>query len=332
MLEGITNVADFNISDTSNLVRFISRNLKGKGAIYLVGTGSSFYFPTIHAVNVARELSPSLRVESIRTKRFDPAHLAKGSVAVLISNSGDTLETIEKAKMLTGYGIPFFGITANKDSKLAAMGPSYILPGEFEKVCAATKSVISQTLYLDGMLHRLCNEKFQLGMHGEYATDVFRAMYRNLNHPIDGSSLDSIAYAQSIWWIDNELGVAAELDLKSFEIMGKETSYHPCTDALHGPGEGLIPGKQMILLGTKDYLPKNYSIDHLAAFDKLARETGTGFYTFENSNYSNFGYETIPGFEPYCLLAGGWGLLHSAALYLGRNPDVTKVAQKARTE
>jgi glucosamine--fructose-6-phosphate aminotransferase (isomerizing) len=326
MVEGITNVADFEISDTSKLARFISRNLKGNGAIYLVGTGSSFYFPTMHAVNVARELSPSLRVESIRTMKFDPTHLAKGSVVVLISNSGNTIETIEKANVLKEYGIPFFGVTADGKSNLAGMGPSYIIPGEFEKVCAATKSVISQTLYLDGMLHRLCGEKFGLGMHGEYATDVLNAMYRNLNRPVDKACLDSIVYAPSVWWMDNELGVAAELDLKSYEIMGKATSYIPCTDALHGPGEGLAAGSQMILLGTKDYSPTD-----LLAFSTLAKNTGGNFHTFETSDHINFGYETVPGFEPYCLLAGGWGLLHSAALYLGRNPDMTAVAQKART-
>ena len=133
------------------------------------------------------------------------------------------------------------GLTANPKTWLEELADStHVLKCGKEDAVAATKSVVEQGLFYDSLLRNLRKEKMTgLRKAAAQAEEVLTAR-------IDRKIIDMVSKADMIYFAGRDNGVAAELALKTNEIIRKKSAFLEGTFALHGIEE--VMNKNEVLI------------------------------------------------------------------------------------
>jgi glucosamine--fructose-6-phosphate aminotransferase (isomerizing) len=318
MLETVEVVRRFDPAAVEQLSVSASRTL-------LTGEGSSRIFPGGHvrAAGLRHGYRQSITVEGAQQAReYD----LRDSHVFVVSNSGKTAEGVKlindlRSRESSGAA----GITAVVGSADSPIGRAadqlYTLRCGPEEAVAATKSVAEQALVYDTLFRGLN------GRPGIDLTALAEALEAVLTTRIDSLIADRLALAPTIYFAGRSDGVAAELALKTNEIVRRSSNYLEGTHAVHGVEEVMQPNEALVVIE-----PFEDEEDKLR--EVLAKGVGLTVIAI-SSRETSFPTIRIPDqgeLNPYLQLAAGWNLLVEAGLKLGINIDTPARARKVGNE
>jgi glucosamine--fructose-6-phosphate aminotransferase (isomerizing) len=240
------------------------------------------------------------------------------------SNSGKTSEVI---KLLTDLKAKnhrhLYGLTASEGSRLGDIAEkTYVLRCGPESAVAATKSVVEQALFYQGLLENCCG----IPLLARRCKALSEQMHAALTLPIEPKLIDKIANAGTIYFAGRNDGVAEELTLKTNEITRKKSDFLEGTYAVHGIEE--VMDKNDVVIWIDPYE------DSLQKFqDVLVKGVGLTVITIA-PRQTSFPSIVIPEGElqSYILMAAGWNLLVEVGVKLGIDLDKPVRARKVGNE
>jgi glucosamine--fructose-6-phosphate aminotransferase (isomerizing) len=301
--------------------RFV-KTIRSKKGLFLSGEGSSRLFPAKRAIysSLRKEfLMPVITEGCTQAREYN---LDDYSV-FLASNSGRTKEVIRLINLLKSKKHnAVFALTANKNTRLEELADdSHVLACGRENAVAATKSVIEQGLFYDSLLRNLRNEKMEgLKKLAEQTGEV-------LSDPIDKRLIELICKADIIYFAGRDNGVAAEVALKTNEIIRKRSAFYEGTLALHGIEEVMNKNEVLIWIDPFD-------VDQDKFLQYIVE--GVGVHVIAVSTKKTiFPTIIIPDggeYAEYLQLAAGWNILVETGIALGVDLDHTKRARKVGNE
>ena len=127
VLGALVASVDANFIDAVNLAHGCS------GRVALIGVGKSGHISRKIASTLASTGTPAFFVNAAEASHGDMGMLARGDVALILSNSGETKEVLLLLPILGQMNIPVIAITGNPDSSLAVFS-NYNLPVPKEEV------------------------------------------------------------------------------------------------------------------------------------------------------------------------------------------------------
>jgi glucosamine--fructose-6-phosphate aminotransferase (isomerizing) len=219
-------------------IRQIAQRIYSSDKIYVIGSGSSYNAGLAFHYALAQHA----RRISIPIVSGDYPHysgiVSRGDVAIAISQSGYTSDTLEAVKRARGAGAYIVGVTNNPESPLARISDDiiHIMAGKEEAV-TATKTFTAQ-LY---SLLMVSSEVSKLG-GGEGIEDlgalpkILLSSISNLE-PISRRIASEIYRYQSIFILGMGIGhaVSREAALKLKEASGIYSEAIHTSEARHGP-------------------------------------------------------------------------------------------------
>ncbi len=241
----ITTTID-DLDDLTTLLAMVDKDLGGIRMIKTLACGSSYY-----ASLMMRYLAPQiLGIPTFAELGSEYCSLTKGqkgTLAIAISQSGETADTIKAAKAAKANGYKLMAITNVKNSQLArAADYVWTTKAGPEVSVAATKTVLSQiaALYslilahpslsklnkedamdtfrkLPDQINKIFENVDSIISVASYLADFKDAIYiaRGLNYPI---ALEGALKLKEISYIHGEGYAAGELKHGPFALLGKE--------------------------------------------------------------------------------------------------------------
>lgn len=279
--------------------------------LLFTGMGSSVLFPGFQAKNRALHLGLRLPPDAAIASDLFQFTDFTGTLVCLCSNSGQTKETIQLLTHVQAHGGTCLAITAVADSVLAKHSDHCILlQGGFEKGVAATKSVIEQGLIYDAMIFALAKKQGLPVDFNQLKQDLNAAapmLQTNLDLVWPQKIIQTLAQAQTLYWVGLDTGVAAELALKTHEINRQPAVYFPDTHILHGPAEAISDSAVIIV-------EAGALANFMGEFDQFSQKTNSPVIRLDaNPEYSDLPLQSQPTFKHYTYLAAGWSLLRALA-------------------
>jgi glucosamine--fructose-6-phosphate aminotransferase (isomerizing) len=295
--------------------------------VVLTGEGSSQIFPgaQLRRTALRRGYRRQLHTESAA----DALNYDLGGADVFVaSNSGKTRECVQLIRSLRDLGAAkparVFGIAGDAEAPvILESDESYLLSCGPEDAVAATKSVVEQALLYD----------LYFRMHEEQPLPNLPALARRfesvLEAAVPSAMVEGLTRAPMVYFAGRNDGVAAELTLKTNEILRRRADYLPGTYALHGIEEVMDPRDVVIWIEP----PETY--------EEKIREVlvqGVGLSVFAvSSRETSFPTMRIPSAEDvdtasYLHLAAGWNILVEAGIAAGIDMDKPERARKVGNE
>lgn len=295
---------------------------KSKKGLFLTGEGSSRLFPAKRAIYASLKKGFSIPVVTEGCTQALEYNL-KDYVVFAASNSGQTKEVIRLVSDLKKKRHnAVFGLTANTKTKLEEIvTTAHVLSCGRENAVAATKSVVEQGLFYDALLRSLRGEKMTgLKKAAEQMTEVLSAT-------IDKKIVDMMRKADMVYFAGRDNGVAAELALKTNEIMRKKSAFLEGTFALHGIEEVMDRNEVLVWIDP-------FEDDQEKFRECIVKGAGVNVITVSH-NETMFPNVFIPDGGPYAeyiQLAAGWNLLVEAGIALDIDLDHPRRARKVGNE
>jgi glucosamine--fructose-6-phosphate aminotransferase (isomerizing) len=319
MLATADVVANFSADQAKDTGRAITQ----VGRLLLTGEGSSRIFPAKNLISSARRMNWPVTMHTEAGRQSQEYDLSNWAVFAA-SNSGKTSEVIKLFQDLKARGHKhLYGLTASDSSKLGELSEKcYVLKCGREGAVAATKSVIEQALFYQGMLEHACG----IPVLGRRCKALSEQITTALTTPIDPKLVDKIANAGTIYFAGRNDGVAEELTLKTNEITRKKSDFLEGTYAVHGIEEVMNADDVVIWIDPYE--------DSLGKFnDVLAKGIGLSVITI-STKPTSFPSIVVPASElqPYVMMAAGWNLLVEVGVKLGINLDKPVRARKVGNE
>lgn len=318
MMETPAVIREFKQSATTEFVS----DIKSKKGLLLCGEGSSRIFPAKRAIyDVLRKgLDMTIITEgSTQAQEYDLDNFA----VFAASNSGKTGEVIRLISQLKENGHnACFGLSANKNTILEQIcDNTHILNCGKEDAVAATKSVIEQALFYDGLLHSLSdNSMNDLNI-------LAGKMEQTLGLSIEKEITDIIAGAEIIYFAGRNTGVAEELTLKTNEICRKKSEFLEGTYGVHGIEE--VMDKDEVIIWINPFPEEEDKFDECLI-------KGVGLKIIAISDHqTKFPTIIIPDggkYSEYIEMAAGWNILVETGLSLGIDLDKPQRARKVGNE
>lgn len=308
--------------------------VSGVDRVYWIGEGSSIIFPAKYAGNMYKALTKNsgthITLEARHAGTVDFGSIPDNSFVFLASNSGNTREIKRALPELRGRHLIYYGVTAYRESELGDFCGSrvYLLDHPPEKATPATKSAVEQAAFFNAVVHELAGREFPIVKGKPLAERLAGSMDINFTRKLPRTAISALESANTVYWVDKDLGVAEELAWKTTEITRKKAAYHQGTKMLHSPGEGIKENDLIVVVDAH-----SYSEEDIHSIAELASNTGAGVLTFENADGSIPSLENLVSREfgrEFSYLALGWNYLRRAALNLGLTPGVTTIVQKFR--
>lgn len=302
------------------------------GRVMLTGEGSSQIFPGAHLRRMA--LRRNYEGQVLTESAADAADYdLSGADVFVASNSGKTWECVRLIRSLrdspAGAPARIFGVAGGAETPvIAESDESYLLTCGPERAVAATKSVVEQALLYDLYFRR--HEEPGRGEQQQLDLAALAQQFESvLAAPVPPELIEGLGRAPVVYFAGRNDGVAAELTLKTNEILRRRSDCLPGTYALHGIEEVMDPRDVLIW------------IDPPEAYEKKIREVlveGVGLSVFAvSSRHTRFPTMTIPQSEDddtaaYLHLAAGWNILVEAGLAAGVDIDKPERARKVGNE
>lgn len=268
--------------------------------LYTVARGSSLHASTVlhhlmlHASLPSASLSPSL---------IQPSVVMKNSVVLAVSQSGASPDLCRTVRACIAQDCPVIGLVNMPDSELELLASTTILQcaGE-ETSVAATKSMVCSVI----MGARLA---MQWGA-SDYDLDTLPGQIEAVQKQPVEELVTFLATKEPLLVIGcgSGYGVAAEIALKSQELLGRPTMAYSPAEVLHGPAGMIRKGYPVLALATGPGQSAVVDCTH-----KLT-EMGADVHILDDATRSD-------DFAPLLLLTRIYLALELACHRLGRSPD-----------
>jgi glucosamine--fructose-6-phosphate aminotransferase (isomerizing) len=238
-----------------SLTHLENKNLNDLDVVYLIGCGTAYhaamlgkcFFREFAGVEAVSEISSEFRLRG---------YLNPKSCGVLISQSGETADTLAALKMLQKAGIPSFAITNVAHSTLARSTPALLTMAGPEVSVASTKAFTTQVLvlYLLALWLGLRKGRIDpLTLGSKLST--LRGLAASIDHTLNrwkevqhlaGGLLD----AKYLVYLGKGpfMPLALEGALKIKEIAYVHAEGYPAGEMKHGPIALIEPGVRVIAL------------------------------------------------------------------------------------
>lgn len=237
--------------------------------IYITACGTA-YHAGIYGKHIIEAFTGTpIEVEFGSEFRYRERAFHKNSLGIVISQSGETADTLAALRRMKAEGIPVFAIT-NVISSSVARESDWVLHTKAgpEIAVASTKAYTAQLLSLAIFALRLAQAKKSLDASRE------RELIQELQRlPVLTETVFSLedkvqAYANRLRYLSDYFMLGRGLDfvtamegaLKLKEISYVHCEAYPAGELKHGPLALITPGKQVCLLATqRKLLAKIYS-------------------------------------------------------------------------
>ena len=222
------------------------------GRICLVGTGSSMNAMLAAASSFAQlpaYTSLSSPMEMLKqSEEIDPAD----TLAIVVSQSGDSIDTVSAAQRLLDMGAHVIAVTGNADSPLAELGLQVaLMPVADEQIGPKTKGYVATVLTLQLLAIAL--------RHGSVSIDAGDVTDRFSEYLLKADAWAE-QYAQDLANADvvvvagqgDQLGTAQEGSLKIAEMSGVPCFAAETEEYSHGRVHGLTASSRVIFVVNSD--------------------------------------------------------------------------------
>ena len=259
-----TGTVNMNLNITPEEMRNIKR-------ITVIASGSSKNAGEMAAEFIEEVTEIPVTVASASEFMFKDAPMnSKEDLAIFISQSGGTADTLSALTKLKKDGIKTFAVTNNYRSKIAKNADSqvYINAGE-EKAVAATKTVTSSIYSLMAMGLKLAEIKGSLHTNGiKHYQEELKKVPHLIEFMIDDledvkKAADVISKSDNIYYYakGSNVGSAKEGALKLTETTGKRVIADSSSEALHGTFASIKPDDPVVqILSSLDDADSGYTV------------------------------------------------------------------------
>lgn len=320
MLETAMIIRDFKLGDVDDVIDAIKETTK----VLLTGEGSSRIFPAKNLINIAMKKGSGI------IPRTEGAMLASeydldDYTVFGASNSGSTKEVIRLLEKLYNNGNKnIFGLTARTDVPLFnCTKTTFTLNCGWEDSVAATKSVLEQAVFYQELFAKLEGESIQSNL-----TSLADGIDECLAMKIPDEIISAIAYADTVYFVGKNNGVAEELRLKTNEITRKKSDFLEGTYVFHGIEEVIKPNDIVIVIDP-------YNSEHDKIKDVLNEGVGVNVVTISTEDTAFISIkipEILDDLQGYLYLVTGWNILVEVGLRLNVDLDKPERARKVGNE
>ena len=231
--------------------------------LYAIGAGSSYFVGLAGRYLIESfARTPTKELSSKDFQFYAKNALSEGDVVIAISQSGETVETIEAVKSIGDHRIHTIALTNNPDSRLAQLCKSLVLTIAGEEKGPGTKTVVAQCVAMYQFAAHLARE-LSIGDDGnaEQRLSELALAPEYISTMLEGSSreqLDSLADSMrddDVLYIVGS-GPFYALALQAANIIREVAKVHcypfEATEFRHGPLEAISKGPKVLVLTSKD--------------------------------------------------------------------------------
>jgi len=270
-----------------------------------VGCGSSYNIGFIMKEILNNSNYNSNVITGGHTILFDK--IVETDIAILITRTGETTETVEAAKILKNKGIKTIGITCSKNSAITSVCDQKIeLDVAYEKSVVMTGSFV---FILSLLLNGLKNNDY---------TEISKKVLANSKKVIDNLDLENYEHFVFLGY-DENYGVSKEGALKLQEMALQYVEYHEPLEYRHGPISRLTE-KSLVVTNSKNLKEEKKLKEDI---EKL------GAKVIEVSSEGEIEIPLMNGFETPLRLIPIQYLGYKKAIQMGYNPDSPKNLSKS---
>ncbi|SLN75826.1 SIS domain-containing protein [Oceanibacterium hippocampi] len=284
------------------------------GRVLLIGSGSSFNAGTVALPSMRAAFAGEVSVVGPQDflRRPDTVPV-RGTLAVVVSQSGASATSLEVARRAAAMGCATLVLTANAESAAAALGlPLVLMPAGDETIGPKTKGYVASVAALQAIAARFgadIADPAELAPNLEAALAAAETRAKALAPALD--KVDTILVAGD----GADFGTALEGSLKIAEIAGIPTAAYTIEEALHGRLHGLSE-RSLVLAIAADEVGRTEAstVREALAPHGIAVETVAAGPT-----------DALP--TPWCTLASTFLFQYMAvelALRRGREPDLMR--------
>ena len=207
---------------------FAEEKIRRANRLFFIGCGTA-YHACLYAKHIFSHLTGKI-CEAVESSEFDEVRIDGGDVAVFISQSGETADTVIATKRCKKYGGYSIAVCNVQNSLLSfTADATYYIDAGAEVAVAATKSYVSQ-LALLYMLAKRCADS--------PLPDDFKARLTDcLEQVTNGETFEDFDVDKKLFFIGKgqDVVTAKEAALKVKEITCKMTDAYPAGELKHGP-------------------------------------------------------------------------------------------------
>lgn len=185
-------VLEATIKTETKTVRKIAQAVKSEGyeMFYITGSGTSYHaglasqYALLKLTNFSTSILPASEFQ-----RWVPPKVRKKVLMIAISQSGESSDIIEAAKVAVSRGMTLLAITNTKGSTLAKMSKYQLIPRSGkEKAVPATKTYVSQLMSIFMFAVELAEENLSVDMLARTRNELFSAP-QLINQTLESLSL-----------------------------------------------------------------------------------------------------------------------------------------------
>jgi len=237
--------------------------------VFVVACGTAFHAGMVAKYAIEHWTRMPVEIEIASEFRYRDPVLGPDTLTIAVSQSGETIDTLEAARHAARQGSHVLAVTNTVGSSLAreAQGVLYTHAGP-EIGVAATKTFATQMVAL--YLTALYLAQVRVAMYPEEIAEVVEHMHAlpaqvEATLSLDGQVRDLAAryqHARDVLFIGRHTGYPAALEgaLKLKEISYVHAEGHPAGELKHGPIALVEPGVPVVAIATECHVyPKMLS-------------------------------------------------------------------------
>ncbi len=234
--------------------------LRATRRVLLVGCGSSYHACLVARHAFERWAAVPAEAEIASELRYREPVLAEGTLAIAVSQSGETVDSLHAMREARRRGARVLALTNVVDSVMAreADGVLYTRAGP-EVGVASTKSHVAQLVMLEAFALHLARARGTLreGEPGRLAGELLGlagSIGRVLEREEDYLSLGRrFSASENFYYLGRRLGlpVAMEGALKLKELAYVRAEAYPAGEMKHGPISLIEPGAVVVVVATR---------------------------------------------------------------------------------
>ena len=238
-----------------------ARVLRGAKRVFAVACGTAYHSALVFADVAEREAGVPVICHTAGEFRYRPPLIGEGELLIAVSQSGETADTLEAARLAKARGAYVVAVTNIGCSSLAALADFCIVMGAGAEIAvAATKSYNCQLLCLYYLAAQLLFFKEQRYPDWFYALDdLCSAAERAFSCFAEADALaDGLKSARAIYYLGRglDLCTAKEGALKVKEIACVFAEGYPAGELKHGSLALVEEGFPVVCVSTSRALAK----------------------------------------------------------------------------
>lgn len=213
----------------------IKRYLTGADRIIITGCGTAYNSGLIGKRYIESFARIPVEVETAGEFRYKQPIVTKNTVVIAISQSGETADTVEAARLVKSLGAKVIAVTNSPYSELTRIADAVVPVEAGQEICvAATKSYTGQLSALYLLALTLADKDEKEGAEAlKAAADIIA---RTIEHTDIGTLAEACARSSGVYFIGRDLdfAVATEGSLKLKEISYVPSEGYPAGELKHG--------------------------------------------------------------------------------------------------